>query len=97
MEISLIPIEQIPNQTLWIDLNNQSCEIHIYERYGYTFMDITVDDEVVIQGQLCLNNTDIIQYNHLKFNGQLKFVDTQGNNDPYYTGFNERYALVYVQ
>ena len=97
MEVSLIPIERLANQTFWIDLNEQDCEIHVYERYGVTYMDLKVNDKVIIQGQICLNNTDIIQYKHLEFDGNLRFIDTQGSNDPYYTGFNERYALVYVQ
>ena len=97
MEIELVPTEKLPNQTLWIDLDGQSCEIHLYERFGFMFFDLKVEDDVIIQGQICLNNTNLIQYKHLKFNGQLKFVDTQGNNDPYYTGFNERYALTYVK
>lgn len=97
MEASIIPIEQLPNQTFWVDLNNQSCKIHVYERYGYMYLDLAVDDNIILQGQICLNNVDLIQYTHLKFDGQLKFIDTQGSEDPYYTGFNERYALVYVQ
>ena len=97
MSIGIIPIEQLPNQTFWIDLNNQLCEIHLYTRFKYMFMDLTVDDEVIIQGQICLNNVNLIQYEHLKFNGQLRFIDTQGSNDPYYTGFSERYMLVYAE
>ena len=96
MDILIIPIQKIPNQSFFIDLNNQECEIHIYERYGSTYLDLKVNDKVLMQGQICLNNVDIIQYNHLDFNGNLRFIDTQGAEDPYYTGFNERYAFAYV-
>lgn len=97
MDITLIPIQQLPNQTFFITLGEQECEIHIYLRYRYMYLDLKVDDKIIIQGQICLNNTDIIQYKHLNFNGNLRFIDTQGIEDPYYTGFNERWYLVYVQ
>ena len=96
MTTLIIPAQTIPNQTFFIDLNGQECEIHLYTRYGYLYLDLTVEDTPIIQGQICLNNVDLIQYKHLKFEGQLKFVDTQGNEDPYYSGLNERWLLTYV-
>lgn len=97
MDITLIPIQAIPDQTFFIELGGQECEIHIYLRYGYMYMDLTVDDEKVFEGQICLNNTNIVQYNYMKFNGNLRFLDTQGADDPYYSGFGERWVLAYVQ
>lgn len=97
MKVSIIPLEQLPNQTFWIDLDNQDCKIHIYTRYDYTYIDLSIDDKPLIDGQICLNNTDIVQFTHLNFKGQLRFVDTQGDDDPYFTGFGERFVLAYVQ
>lgn len=97
MDISLIPIQAIPDQTFVVELNDKDCEIHIYLRYRYMYMDVKVEDEVIVQGQICLNNTNIIQYSHLNFKGNLRFIDTQGNDDPYYSSFGERFALAYVQ
>ena len=97
MPVSIIPVQDVPNQRFNIELDGQECEIHIYLRYRYMYMDLIVDDKVLFQGQICLNNVDLVQYNHLGFKGQLKFVDTQGNDDPYYSGFGERWFLAYVQ
>lgn len=97
MEILLIPIQNIPDQEFVVDLNGKECSMRIYLRYNYMYLDLTVDDKVLFKGQICLNNVDLIQYNHMDFDGNLRFIDTQGNEDPYYTGFGERWYLAYVQ
>lgn len=97
MDIVLIPIQAIPDQTFYIELGGQDCEIRVYLRYGYMYMNLKVDEKDIINGQICLNNTDILQYNHLNFKGNLRFVDTQGDEDPYYSEFGERWVLAYVQ
>lgn len=97
MTIQIIPLDTIPDQTFVIDLNGQDCQIHLYLRYRYMYMDLMKDDEILFQGQICLNNINMIRLPYLKFDGQLRFVDTQGSDDPYYTGFGERWFLVYVQ
>ena len=58
-------------------------------------MNLTVDGNNLINGQICLNNVDLVQYKHLKFNGRLYFVDTQGSLDPLYYGLDERWLLIY--
>ena len=97
MEISIIPLQAIPNQTFTVYLNDKECEIHVYLRYTHMYMDLTVEDKVIFQGMICLNNVDLIQFPNLGVTGNFKFIDTQGNEDPYYSGFNERWFLTYVQ
>lgn len=97
MTIRTIPIQQIPDQEFLIDLSGQKCEIHLYQRFRYIYMDLTVDDKILYQGKICLNGVDLVDSSYLNFKGQLKFVDTQGEDDPYYTGFDERWFLTYVQ
>jgi len=31
-----------------------------------------------------------------EFQGDFMFIDTQGDSDPVYTGFESRYVLVYI-
>ena len=61
------------------------------------FENIKVDDVDIFKGQICLNNVDMVQYRNMNFVGNLRFLDTQGSEDPYYSGFGERWVLVYVQ
>lgn len=97
MATETIPIQQIPDQEFEITLGGQECKIHIYQRFRYCYMDLESDDKVLFQGKICLNNVNLVEESYLGFNGQLKFIDTQGESDPYYTGFNERWYLIYVQ
>ena len=91
----IIPLAQLPNQKFNIDLDGQLCEFRFITRGVYMYMDLTVDGNNLINGQICLNNTDLIQYKHLKFKGRLYFTDTQGNLDPLYYGLNERWLLIF--
>lgn len=97
MSTSIIPVKSLPDQRFTIELDGQDCEIHIYLRYRYLYLDLYVNETPIVQGAICLNNTEIIQFKNRNFNGNLMFIDTQGLDDPYYTELNERWFLVYVQ
>lgn len=90
-----IPISQEPNQTFNIDLDGQRCVFEFITRGIYMFMNLTVDDKKVIDGMICLNGVDLIQYKEFGFKGRLYFEDTQGNLDPMYYGLNDRWLLIY--
>ena len=90
-----IPLAQLPNQEFNIELNGQQCEFKFITRGVYMYMNLTVDGNNLINGQICLNNVDLIQYKALKFKGRLYFTDTQGNLDPLYYGLNDRWLLIF--
>lgn len=97
MEVSIIPVQKLPDQEFLVNLDGKECLIHIYLRYSNMYIDLTKDDEILFQGRICLNNVDVIRSSYYGFSGKLKFIDTQGIDDPYYKGFGERWFLVYVQ
>ena len=90
-----IPISQEPNQTFNIDLNGQRCVFEFITRGMSLFMNFTLNDRKVIDGMICLNNVDLVQYKEFGFNGKLYFTDTQGSLDPIYYGLNDRWLLIY--
>ena len=90
-----IPIQQTPAQTLKIKLDGQNCEMRIYYRFGSTYLDLTVNGEVVCTGAICRDRQSIITIANNAFTGQLLFVDMLGDSDPNYTGFGERWRLFY--
>ena len=49
----------------------------------------------VIAGRYCNDRVGLVRQAYLGFTGWLYFVDTQGGDDPYYTGLGSRYILVY--
>jgi hypothetical protein len=94
-----VPLQPIQNQVLQVQLNGQPTTIELAQyRYGL-FMTVLIGTTVVIAGVLCQNFNRIIRSDYLGYDGDLFFVDTQGNTDPAYTGFgggSARYHLIYA-
>ncbi len=55
-----------------------------------------INTTVIWTGAICQNNTPICNYRYIPFLGKLVFFDTQGVSDPEYTGFADRYQLLYL-
>ena len=91
----IIPLDAVPNQIFNIDLNGQQCTFEFISRDAYMYMNLTLNNNKVIDGMICLNKVDLVQYKGSKFIGRLYFEDTQGSLDPLYYGLNDRWLLVY--
>lgn len=91
----VVPLQPVPNQTEQIVLNNQNCQINVYQTDDALFFDLYVNDEVVKLGAIAQNLNKLIRGVYLGFIGDFSFVDTQGTNDPVYTGLGSRYQLLY--
>jgi hypothetical protein len=92
-----IPLKSVPNQTLQVQLDGQACTINAYQTdYGF-YVDLLLNGVPVVTGTLCRNLKRIVRSIYLGFNGDLIFCDTQGTNDPVYTGLGTRYQLTYLE
>lgn len=91
-----IPLQPIPNQTMQVQINNQPCTIDIYQLDYGLFVDLHVGATLIIGGVIALNRTLIVRSLYLGFDGDLVFDDTQGNDDPVYTGLGDRFQLLYL-
>lgn len=91
-----VPLQQIPNQAVSVVLNNQSCQVNVYQKFFGLFLDLYVSDTLIIGGVLCQNLNRLVRSAYLGFQGDLGFWDTQGTSDPYYTGVGARYQLTYL-
>lgn len=96
--MQIIPLAAVPSQSLTANLNNQTTQLNIYQRYSGLYMDVYVNDQLVIGGCICQNQNRIVRSAYLGFSGDLAFYDTQGSDDPDYTGFGSspRYLLTYL-
>ena len=92
----IVPLNANPNQTLTVGLGNQACQLDVYQKSGGLFMDVYVNNALIIAGVLCENLNRIVRSLYLGFAGDLVFFDTQGTNDPDYTGLGSRFVLVYL-
>ena len=77
-------------------LGTQACTINIAQKTTGMFIDLFLNNVLIIGGVLCLDRTYIVRDSYLGFSGDLFFADTQGTSDPYYTDLGTRYLLVYL-
>ena len=94
--MQIVPLQAVPSQTLNVNLNNQACTINVYQKSTSLFIDLLVNDALIIGGVICLNAHLIVISAYLGFIGDLAFLDTQGSNDPTYDGLGARYVLAYL-
>jgi len=97
---TLIPIIATPNQTMTIPLSGQPCRINVYQKSTGLYVDLYVNDALIIAGIVALNRVKIVRDAYLGFVGDLAFYDTQGDQwgnpqDPDYTGLGTRWLLYY--
>ena len=78
-----------------VSLSNQPCQIDVLTKSTGVFVNVSVADALVIGGVIALDRNLIVRDAYLGFIGDLAFVDTQGTDDPVYTGFGGRFAFVY--
>jgi len=91
-----IPINQVPNQTLSCVLSEQSVTLAIRQTDYGVFMDVYKSGTLVIGGVICEVMNRIVRSTYLHFDGDFFWQDTQGSDDPDYSGFNDRWLLFYV-
>ena len=87
-----IPLAAVPSQSLSVVLAGQNCTINVYQKSEGIFFDLVG----VVVAVLANDVGFLVCRQYEGFKGNLCFVDTQGNNDPEYTGLGTRYVLVYL-
>jgi hypothetical protein len=100
MNSLIVPLHPVPSQTVSVSLNNQACQVNVYALgsapYEHLFCDLYVSDALIIGGVICQNLNLIVRDAYLGFIGDLMFQDTQGADDPVYSGLGARWILNYV-
>lgn len=95
----IVPIQAVPNQSVQVLLSNQQVLLNIYLRSTNLYMDVYVDSgstEIVV-GVICQNINRIVRDLYFGFLGDFSFFDTQGTDDPIYTGLGARFQLIYIE
>jgi hypothetical protein len=92
----VIPITAVPSQTITVQLAGQPCRIAIYQKTTGLYLDLFLNDVVVVTGVLCLDAVFLVRDPYFNFIGDLSFFDMQGGEDPLYTGLGSRWFLAYL-
>ena len=93
--MQVVPLNPIPAQQLSTLLNGQTCQIKVYQKFYGVFVDLYVSNSLIIGGVIAQDMNLIVRSLYLGFVGDLAFVDTQGDDDPDFTGLGSRFLLVY--
>lgn len=93
----VVPTNPNPNQTFQVQLANQACTLEIYQLDYGLFVNLFVAGTLIIGGVLAENLNRIVRSLYLGFVGDFVFVDTQGTDDPVYTGLGSRFLLIYLE
>jgi hypothetical protein len=93
----LVPLQPLPSQVVNVVLDSQPCTINVSQKFYGIFVDLYINNVLIIAGTLALNLTRMVRSLYLGFSGDLVFLDTQGTQDPYYTGLGTRYQLIYLE
>ena len=91
-----IPLQAVPNQTVTVTLSDQVTQLNVYQTYEGLFIDVLVENVLIVGGVICENQNRIVRSDYLGLSGDLAFVDTQGSDDPVYTGLGTRFFLTYL-
>jgi len=95
--VQIVPLLPIPNQTLTVNLDGQICQLNVYQLGASLYIDVLVNNVLIIGGVICENLNRIVRSLYLGFQGDLAFIDNQGSSDPVYAGLGGRYSLVYIE
>lgn len=95
MAVERIPLNAVPSQVLSVQLGAQSCRIGVRQRRTGIFVDLYVQDTPIALGMKAIDRKFLVRAAYTGFIGDLFFVDTQGEQDPYFTGLGSRWQLAW--
>lgn len=88
----IVPLKAVPSQTLAITLDGQLCKITVRTIGPFVYFSL----EGAAVTRLVRDRARIlIDSKYRGFRGDFAFIDTQGLDDPAYTGLGDRWQLVY--
>jgi hypothetical protein len=94
--MQVIPLNTASAQILNVQLARQSCRLKVYQKTFGLYVDLYVNDVLIMAGQAAHNLVKLVRDAYLGFAGDLVFFDTSGNADPTHDGLGSRYVLLYL-
>ena len=93
----ILPITARPAQKFSVLLAGQNCQISVYQKTTGLYLDLSINNAPIKSGIVCRDRVLLIRHAYLGFIGDLTFFDTQGVDDPEYSGLGARWQLVYLE
>lgn len=83
-----ILLQQVPNQTLSVTINNDSYDLELNTRLDQLYMSIVKNNVPVVYNRICQNRNEIKE--------GFVFIDMDANDDPTFGQLNDRFKLVWT-
>ena len=93
--MQIIPLQPLPSQIVSVDLADQACQIQVVQKSSGLFVNLYVNNALVIGGVISENLNPIVRSLYLGFIGDLAWIDVKGRADPEYTLIGTKYFLAY--
>lgn len=91
-----VSLQPVPSQQTQVVLGGQSCAVSVYVKNQCMFFDLAVNGTQIAYAVQCKNLVSLVPTAYLGFTGWMVFLDTQGSDDPTYTGLGTRWVLLYL-
>lgn len=84
-----IPLDAVPNQTVQVQIAQETWEVTVETRLGELYLSLgNRTDGIVLLNRVCRDRTLMA--------GGFFFYDVDGKENPVYTGLGGRYVLVWT-
>ncbi|SDK40756.1 Putative Ig domain-containing protein [Pseudomonas delhiensis] len=94
--MQIIPLAAVASQTLKVVLAQQNCVLNVYQKSTGMYLDVSLEGETILTGVLCRDRVRCVRQAYLGFVGDLAFMDTEGTDDPVFSGLGSRWVLMYL-
>lgn len=99
--MEIVPLKPTPSQIVNVTLADQVCQIKVAQMGDKVFVDLSVNNTIIIAGVVARNLNRIVRSLYLGFVGDLTFIDNEApvggdGEDPVYTGLGARFSLAYL-
>ncbi|MFT8933306.1 MAG: hypothetical protein ABF976_14520 [Acetobacter syzygii] len=93
----VIPLSAVAYQSLRVPLSGYAVRLDLQQRATGLYASLWLDDQPVLAGVLCQDRTWLVRKTPSALPGDLAFADTQGTQNPDYSGLGSRFVLVYAE
>nr|DAN04654.1 MAG TPA: hypothetical protein [Caudoviricetes sp.] len=83
-----ILLQQVPNQTLSVTINNDSYDLELNTRLDQLYMSIIKNNSPVVYSRICQNRNEVKE--------GFVFIAIDASYDPVFSQFNDRFKLVWT-
>lgn len=83
-----ILLQQVPNQTLSVTINNDSYDLELNTRLDQLYMSIIKNNNPIVCNRICQNRNEIKE--------GFVFIDMDASDDPVFSQFNDRFKLIWT-